>query len=279
MKLVILIILALFSSPFAHAETAETPAYPTIVTKDDARPLYVGTPGRIDQMIDGIRLRLNDGRIVQLSGIDVPDDGALAAKEFLDTLFAKTTQRDVILYQTASADKGRTTRMGHTLGQLVRKDGTVWVQGAMIAAGVARAWPTPSNPELADKMFALEQTAITAEKGLWAKDSPHRLIAASAADISTTERLAVAQGTIRKVAMVNNVTYLNFGDDWRQDFTVALPAALRQTLSRQGIDPFRLQGQTVRVRGWLRPYNGPFIELEHPVLLQQDMKTDETPSP
>lgn len=278
MKIVILIIFILLSSPFAYAQTAETPPYPTIVTKDDARPLQVGTPGRVDQMIDGIRLRLNDGRIVQLSGIDVPEDAALAAKEFLDALFAKDSQRDVILYQTPAADKGRTTRMGHILGQLVRKDGTVWIQGAMIEAGIARAWPTPTNPELADQMFALEQKAITGEKGLWAKDSPHRLMIA-ADDLDTAGRMAVVEGTITKVAMINNVTYLNFGDDWRRDFTVALPAALRQTMTRKGQDPFRLQGQKMRIRGWLRAYNGPFIELEHPVLLQQDMKTDETNRP
>ena len=58
--------------------------------------------------------------------------------------------------------------------------------------------------------------------------------------------------------------YLNFGEDWRNDFTVEHrqggPAAVR----RSGFDLFALQGKVIRVRGWMEKLNGPMIEVNHP---------------
>ena len=258
-----------FFASLAHAEEAENPSYPTLVTQDDARPLRPGPAGRVDRAIDGRRIRLQDGRIVELAGIDVPDQNAPLAKDFIDTLFADGHRRDVIVYLTPGSDTGRTTRMGHDLAHLVRHDGHVWVQGALIAAGLARAWPTPANPQLSDQMVALENEAITAGAGLWAADSPDRLMQA----IDTLDsggRMMVVEGTVRGAAMVRNVTYLNFGADWRSDFTVALSPDLRRDFSRRGVDVLGLQGKKVRVRGWVRSYNGPYMELEHSLLLQID---------
>lgn len=257
-----------FASP-AHAEDAENPSYPTLVTQEDARPLRPGPAGRIDRAIDGKKIRLQDGRIVELAGIDIPDQIAPEAKDFIDTLFADGHRRDVIVYLTPTAEAGRTTRMGHDLAHLVRQDGHVWVQGALIAEGLARAWPTPANPQLSDQMFALENQAIADQRGLWAADSPHRLMLAIDT-LDSSGQMMVVEGTVRGAAMVRNVTYLNFGADWRSDFTVALSPDVRRDFSRRGVDVLGLQGRPVRVRGWVRSYNGPYMELEHPLLLQID---------
>lgn len=276
-RLLIIIIFLAVSSPHAHAETPSStiPAKAVLADKDAARPLRPAEGGRVDQVINATVLRLSDGRIIELAGIDIPDDSAVAARDALAALFEKDSQKDILLYQTPNTDKGRTNRMGHALVHVVRRADHAWAQGILIAEGLARAWPTPSNPELADRMFTLEDSAIAAKKGLWADDSPHRLHDAATMTMDR-EGLTVVQGTVKKVAMVNNVTYLNFGDDWKSDFTVALPAAIRRGFSQSGRDVFQLQNTEIRVRGWLRPYNGPFIELEHPVLLQQDLKHYET---
>lgn len=242
--------------------------------------LYQAPPRRIARVIDQLRLQAEDHSIIALSGVDIPVDNggepgeeALAAKDFLEKLFANPAEHDVILYQTATKtgrpDQGRINRLGQDLAQIVRKEGHVWVQGALIANGLARARPTPTNPELAAEMYALEDDARAKKRGLWADDSPHRLYRADE-DLGTLNRFAVVEGVVHKVSTVNNVTYLNFGHDWKTDFTIGIPAATRQIMARQGMDVFRLQGQRLRVRGWVRAYNGPYIELEHPVLLQQE---------
>jgi len=66
------------------------------------------------------------------------------------------------------------------------------------------------------------------------------------------------------VASRNNVIYLNFGDDWRTDFTVAASSQLRRDFSKAGINVMQLGGQKIRARGWVRDYNGAYLEVFHP---------------
>lgn len=58
--------------------------------------------------------------------------------------------------------------------------------------------------------------------------------------------------------------YLNFGADWRTDFTITIAARDLKLFEQAGLDLFALEGRTVRVRGWLDSYNGPAIEADHP---------------
>lgn len=275
MRAVILVLFFVLATPFlAAAEEAAPPILPILEKADDARPLRPGKDARVTSVIDATRINLNDDRIVELPGIEIPQSGgymhsleSAATSEFLKKLFEKEAERDVQLYETPGSGKGRVNRLGHDLAHVVRKTGHVWVQGALIANGLARAWPTPSNPELWEKMYALEDEARKAGRGLWAESSPHRLLHANDM-FPEGERFAVVEGTIKKIATINNVTYLNFGDDWKKDFTIGIASPVRQSMGKHGTDALALQGRTVRVRGWMRPYNGPYIELEMPELLE-----------
>ena len=65
-------------------------------------------------------------------------------------------------------------------------------------------------------------------------------------------------------AVVRGRGYLNFGTDWKTDFTVVVPPDAVRLFRREGVDIPSFQGRTVRVRGWLRWYNGPQMEVTHP---------------
>ena len=275
MKSLIIVLFITLSIPLP-GYSAEMP----VLEGENLHNLHQAPARRLARVIDQLHLQGEDNRIIELSGLEIPSDQggeagdeAVAARDFLEKLFENPAERDLILYQTMTRtgqpDQGSTNRLGHDLAQLVRKQDHVWVQGALLANGLARARPTPANPELAEQMYALEDLARQEKLGLWADDSPHRLRQAEE-KMERLDRFAVVEGTVQKVSTVNNVTYLNFGPDWKTDFTIGIPAATRQILARRGIDVFRLQGQKLRVRGWIRAYNGPYIELEHPVLLQQE---------
>jgi len=45
--------------------------------------------------------------------------------------------------------------------------------------------------------------------------------------------------------------YLNFGDDWRTDFTVSVAPVDNDLFEEAGIDLLSLAGQRIRIRGWL----------------------------
>jgi hypothetical protein len=58
--------------------------------------------------------------------------------------------------------------------------------------------------------------------------------------------------------------YLNFGDNWREDFTATIEPADRPLFDAAGLDPLALAGRTIRLRGWIYAFNGPMITLTHP---------------
>lgn len=262
------------------AESTKPPAPPT---KADFSALRQATIVQIDQVIDPLRLRLTDGRIVQLSGIDIPDlfatdggDFALAAKDLLAKILP---HKQVRLYQTKDAKSGRTNRMGYELAQIETVDGDIWIQGLLIQNGQARARPDETNPEMAAQMYALETKARAAKRGLW-QSKDYAVRTPNNAE-SAVNSFAVIEGTIKSVANVRNTAYLNFGNNWRDDFTIAIASRLRSKMLRDGTDIMALGGKRVRVHGWVESYNGPFVRLTDAAQLEllDESKNENTPAP
>ena len=69
---------------------------------------------------------------------------------------------------------------------------------------------------------------------------------------------------MKAAAVVRGRGYLNFGDDWREDFTVSIGPRDRRRFETAGIDIEDYEGRLVRVRGWVDSFNGPMIEATHP---------------
>jgi hypothetical protein len=76
------------------------------------------------------------------------------------------------------------------------------------------------------------------------------------------------------VVQVGERIYLNFGADWRTDFTVEIQArdAKAFGLKKNAVDGawFReaYLGKKLRVRGQLRPINGFQVRVTHPLQLE-----------
>ncbi len=269
LSLFILILFTLSSVHPANAQDMETEASAAPAT-DFSELKHTGT-GRVDKIIDALTIVLKDGKIIRLSSIDIPgfvypepSETSFQAKEALEKLLANDS--DVILFQTKKPKVGRENRMGHMLAHLKTKKDGIWVQGYMIENGFARAAPAPRNFELSAPMYVLETKARTEKKGLWADDAFPVLQDTDA--MQANGSFAVVEGTIQKAASVKNDVYLNFGSDWRKDFTIQVKPPIRKQLVHEGIDPLALNGKRVRVRGWVREYNGPLIELNHPASLE-----------
>ena len=74
----------------------------------------------------------------------------------------------------------------------------------------------------------------------------------------------LVEGRVLAVAVRRGTGYLNFGTDYRTDFTLSLTREALRLMRQAGFDPATLQGIRVRARGWLRSFNGPLIEITHP---------------
>jgi micrococcal nuclease len=139
--------------------------------------------------------------------------------------------------------------------------GDAWLQADLIEGGFARAYSRSDTRRCAPALLRHEAAARTAKRGIWANAfyrvrKPEEL----GADIGTFQ---LVEGKVASVRIGRERAYLNFGPDYRTDFTITISARVNKRLAKEGIDPASWNGKTVRVRGWLSLLNGPEIELTH----------------
>ena len=233
-----------------------------------------GGEGVIAEVVDGDTILLASGEQVRLVGLQAPKlplgrpnfakwplaDEAKAALEGL-----ALGQPVTIWHGGAQGD-----RHGRILAHLTTARGD-WLQGRMLEAGLARVYTFEDNRAKAREMLALEREARTARRGSWAHPFYRVREAGELArgDWRTAlDSFVLVEGRVLQVGETRSRTYLNFGEDWKADFTASLEAGEREAFRRTGVDLKALEGARVRVRGWLRPYNGPAVELTHPEQLE-----------
>ncbi len=170
---------------------------------------------------------------------------------------------------TLAAEGRQLDRYGRILSHIYLADG-LWVQGEMLKRGMARVYTLADNRALAAEMLAAEGAARNSRRGIWALPY-YRVRTAGEANMGIAGKMAGDRGTfqliegrIKKAARVKNTVYLNFGDNWRTDFTVTIGTRARKMFEKSGLDPMSLEGRRVRVRGRLKSWNGLMIEATHP---------------
>lgn len=75
-------------------------------------------------------------------------------------------------------------------------------------------------------------------------------------------------GTVQQVALRREMGYLNFGEDYKTDFTLMIPPEVLKTKPPEFWQS--LQGASVTARGMVYLYNGPAITLFNPDMLHID---------
>jgi endonuclease YncB( thermonuclease family) len=152
-------------------------------------------------------------------------------------------------------------RHGRLLAHLYAEDG-IWIQGEMLRQGQARVYTFADNRKLVAEMYALERAAREAKRGIWA--DPFYAVR-KPQDLEALEgTFQIVEGTVTKAATVRSRGYLNFGEDWKTDFTVEIPSAGLALFRRAKLDIAAYGGKRVRVRGWVGSYRGATIEATHP---------------
>jgi hypothetical protein len=111
-------------------------------------------------------------------------------------------------------------------------------------------------------MYAAERAARAAGRGIWALAA----YAVRAPDGLAHDRdtFQIVQGKVVGAAVKSGRGYLNFSDDWAQDFTVTISPQDMKTFRKRHVDVRDYAGKTVRVRGTIDWYRGPEIELMGP---------------
>ncbi|MGB4101904.1 MAG: thermonuclease family protein [Alphaproteobacteria bacterium] len=253
-----------------------------------AEPDSVSTPATVADTFDGDTLRLDDDARVRLDGINAleiphqateidrclpsnrrPDPQgpdcdttlAVAAKKLLHDL---TAERTVLLHINPAR---RTDRYGRILAQVYAPDdhdGAIWAQEKLLAAGLVYVYPLTGHELDLPRMLEIEKSARKAKRGIWQLPEMQPSPAEQAAD--HYGHYAFIQGKVMHTAKIKNKIYLNFGADWRSDFTVMIE---RHDWSNfRNLDLLALKGRTISVRGFLHEDNGPMLRATNPAQLE-----------
>ena len=245
-------------------------AFSAPVWAADLTTLDDGGIHKVVSVVDGDTVILKNGRQVRLVGIQAPKlplgrpnfkawPLGLESKAYLENL---SLGQDV---QVRLADQPE-DRYGRILGHLVRVSDGAWMQGELLKAGLARVYTFADNRKLGAEMLALERQARSDKKGLW--DLPFYAIRTAENVRFDGGTFQVVEDRVIDVAKVKKRIYLNFGPDWRTDFTVQIDARKAKLWRAQGLDLLTLKGKRVRVRGWIKNKNGPLIAVDHPERLE-----------
>lgn len=156
----------------------------------------------------------------------------------------------------------RADRHGRRLAHLHDGELGTWLQAAMLLAGMARVYSFSDNRACVAEMLSLEAQARAERRGIWSH--PFYAVRDHRQAGRHLESFQLVEGTVLDAARVRGRVYLNFGHDWRRDFTITIGSPARRLFRQAGLDPLGLEGRTVRARGWLRRFNGPLIEVSHP---------------
>ncbi len=234
-----------------------------------AGDLESGGFGVVGDVVDGDTAILEqpiEGAIqIRLVGIQAPKLplGRPAFRAWPLAAQAKAALEALVLGKPVELRFGgrRLDRHGRLLAHLYGADGA-WVQGALLAGGMARVYSFPDNRARVPEMLALERAARAARRGIWG----HRFYGIrTPGDVARdTGTFQIVEGTVLAAAKVKGRVYLNFGPDWHTDFTVSVDSPARRLFRQLGFDPLALEGRRLRVRGWIRKFNGPLIEATHP---------------
>lgn len=220
---------------------------------------------RVASVTDGDTVTFENGLELRLVGVQAPKL-ALGRKGFVDWPLAHDAKKELerlVLGRSVRLHPGTTPfdRYGRALAQayLDRQ----WIQGAMLDRGMARVYTFKDNRGCAAALLARERAARAAGLGIWALET-YAIRKAGALGRGDQGRFVLVEGRISAVAAFRNRAYLNYGSDYRTDFTAVIEGSDLALFRAEGYDLKALGGQPVRVRGWLQMLNGPMIAISHP---------------
>lgn len=233
--------------------------------------LEFGEPVKAAQVIDGETLRLGDGRTLKLIGALAPKAPSWwkgPQKWGPEARVKRALEKLLAGRQLRLAPAGREQdRRGRLLAHLFITDGPerIWVQGRLIEEGYARAYTLPGSRSCAHALLSRESQARKAGKGIW-RNSFFAVVDARETSKLLKRRYTyqLVEGQVVSVARRRSWTFVNFGKDYRSDFTVAIRAGNRRSFLKSDISLEALQGKHIRVRGWIERWNGPAIKVTHP---------------
>ena len=140
-------------------------------------------------------------------------------------------------------------------------DGTPLLEELLVSDGAARVAPQTDDMTVIERLLRAERVARRDKKGLWGLDTYQVFDADDASGAIGDFHLI--EGTVAGARKARSRFYLNFGDDYRTDFTASTVSMAYRKWLATGFDLASLDGVRVRIRGFVVYINGPSVDLTH----------------
>lgn len=211
--------------------------------------------GRVSSVIDGRTFRMEDGREVRLSGIELPWTGKAKAKD-ADVLAALILKRNVML----RGESDSPDRYGRQPSFVFLEQSETSVQELLLKQGRVQVSATVSEKTCAASLMLAETAARQAKQGIWS--GPDAVASAANPDgiLARIGRFTLVEGKVLSVREAGATTYINFGRRWTRDFAVTISRRVVAAFEAAGIAVKSLENRRIRVRGWVEARGGPRIE-------------------
>ncbi|MBN2483387.1 MAG: thermonuclease family protein [Candidatus Omnitrophica bacterium] len=221
---------------------------------------------KVIEAIDGDTVMLENRHLLRYIGIDTPEtrvrqDGRWIEQPALYGQEAKSFNRDLVegKYVRVEFDLESQDKYGRLLGYVFVDD--MFVNEKLLREGYAVLYTYPPNVKYVDRLVSAQREARQTNRGFW---GAYEIIAAQDAS-KWFGHIRTVRGRVQNIFQSGKAVFLNFGDNWRDDFTVVIFNNAFEYFYKQNIHPVTYyKGKTVEVTGRIREYNGPEIIVNSP---------------
>jgi hypothetical protein len=155
-------------------------------------------------------------------------------------------------------------RYGRVVAFAFANDSQQSVEQAMLDQGRARVSARVGDKACADGLLSAERTARGRPRALGRSQFRPFVGGKSAPPTNCAGQFALVEDNVLSVRESGATIYVNFGRRWTRDFTVIILRRLGKAFTTAGVEPKKLEGRRIRVRGWIEQRGGPIITAEAP---------------
>lgn len=225
---------------------------------------------KVIKVIDGDTIELESGQLLRYIGIDTPEVRLKKENHFVYSpqpfaLEAAEFNRKLVEGKNIEIefDLEKKDRYGRLLGYCFIDN--QMVNAKLLEEGYAVLYAFPPNVKYTEIFVSLQKKARQEKRGLWGACSiiNHNDAAKYLNQVRTVEGIVVSTYKSDKCV------FLNFGQNYRTDFTVAIFTNSLNSFYQKGIQPEAFyRGKRVQASGKIREYNGPEIIVNHPAEIE-----------
>jgi hypothetical protein len=253
--------LTLITLPVAGQERAVLPFSP----KDQDLCSAQSEVDRLQGLTSQGDLVLSSGGLAKLASIRIPDDPA-RRDEALAWLRAQVGRE---VHVKGGPKRDRWDRLPVRI-RLDDDSKPPDLAHGLVEMGLALVDPGATERFCHPELLAIEDTARERSLGVW-KDDRYKPI-----NVEQIDRLhdrigsfVLVEGRIRSIGERTQRTYLNFGGQWAEDFTIIVPKKTWKLMVDRGLTAAALKGQRIRVRGILEPWQGASLTIVVPEMMER----------